>query len=167
MSENGDHSYIYLLHGKGGSPNGSVLQLENELRPRLRGAEFERILMPHSDPNVLAEVSVEFLRQRELVRGATVIGVSLGGLVAAKLQEDGRDDLRVICVSSPTWADGVKLARKMANRIAIYGTYDDVIAGRTEEWPQLAKAHEVDWLTHDTDAHKVRLGELIAGWVAP
>jgi len=167
MSENGDHSYIYLLHGKGGSPNGSVLQLENELRPRLRGAEFERILMPHSDPNVLAEVSVEFLRQRELARGATVIGVSLGGLVAAKLQEDGRDDLRVICVSSPTWADGVKLARKMANRIAIYGTYDDVIAGRTEEWPQLAEAHEVDWLTHDTDAHKVRLGELIAGWVAP
>ncbi|GAC1648819.1 MAG: hypothetical protein NVS9B15_07770 [Acidobacteriaceae bacterium] len=96
-----------------------------------------------------------------------MIGVSLGGLVAAKLQEDGRQDLRVICISSPTWADGVRLERKMQRRFAIYGSNDEVIAGRTAEWPALAEAHEVDWLTHDTDAHKVRLARFITDCIAP
>jgi esterase/lipase len=34
-----------------------------------------------------------------------VIGISLGGLLAAKLQEGGRRDLPVICISSPTNRD--------------------------------------------------------------
>ncbi|MBV9670432.1 MAG: alpha/beta hydrolase [Acidobacteriales bacterium] len=159
--------HLYLLHGKGGSPNGSVLQLESELRPKLPNAEFTRLLLPHSDPNVPAERSVEFLRSQNLSPNATVVGISLGGLVAAKLQESGREDLRVICVSSPTWADAVRLERKMPNRIALYGTHDDVIRGRTAEWPALAEAHAVDWLTHDTDRHKARIAELLLRWIAP
>ena len=45
------------------------------------------------DPTLPAEVSVEFLRNLPLETGSLVVGISLGGLVAAKLQEGSRPDL--------------------------------------------------------------------------
>jgi CheY-like chemotaxis protein len=156
---------IVLLHGKGGSPAGSVSQLEAELRRLLPGnipADlFQRPKLLHSDPNVLAEDSLADLASRNLPKNAALIGISLGGLVAAKLQEQDRDDLHVICISSPTWADGVRLEKRMPNRIAFYSSKDEVIAGRTADWPQLSQAYDLPWLTHDTDQHKQVLASLI------
>jgi hypothetical protein len=43
---------IYLLHGRGGSPNGSVMQLETELRGCEPEQNYFRPLMPHSDETV-------------------------------------------------------------------------------------------------------------------
>lgn len=161
---------ILLLHGKGGSPQGSVKQLEDLLRAKYPEAAFgaglfERPRLLHSDPDVSTEQSLADLKTREIPPNAAVIGISLGGLVAAKLQEDGRDDLHVICISSPTWADGVRLAHHMARRVALYSTKDEVIAGRTADWSRLADAYDLPWLTHDTDAHKVALVRLIAAYL--
>src|SRR3954451_24466957 len=144
---------VYLLHGKGGSPEGSVFKLQTLLAPKYPDTEFFRPLLPHHDPDRLAEESVEFLKQFEPKRDALMIGISLGGLVAAKYQESARPDLSVICISSPTWADGVRLERKIGKRLAIYSSADEVIAGRTAEWPALADAHDLSWMTHDTDQH--------------
>lgn len=157
---------VYLLHGKGGSPKGSVSQLEPLLQAANPDLRFERPLMPHNDPAVPAERSVEHLAALDLPENSAVIGISLGGLVAARLQELSRPDLRVACVSSPTWADGVHLERRMPNRIAIYSLNDDVIAGRVSEWPELAEALEFPWLSHDTDLHKVRICEHLNAWLA-
>lgn len=157
---------IFLLHGKGGSPQGSVSKLEPLLREEHPEYLYHRLLLPHQDPNVLAEESVEYLREMLLPKEARLIGISLGGLVAAKLQEESRFDLRVACVSSPTWADGVRLAMKPENRVAIYSSNDDVIAGRVSDWPQLADAYDVPWLTHDTDAHKKRISALLNRWIS-
>ncbi len=150
---------IYLLHGKGGSPNGSVRLLEDALRPLLDGAQFLRPSLPHSDYHRPAEDSVDFLHQMQIAPRALVVGISLGGLVAAKLQETGRPDLVVVCISSPTWADAVSLERLVSNRTAIYSSADTVIAGRTSEWQRLARAYDVPWLTHNTDEH--------LSWLAP
>lgn len=160
---------IFLLHGKGGSPEGSVKQLEEELRryypwSQFSGA-FHRPKLLHSNPDVLTEESLADLAARNLPTNAAVIGISLGGLVAAKLQESGREDLHVICISSPTWADGVRLERMMPNRLALYSSEDEVIAGRTEQWPSLAEAHDLAWLTHDTDTHKEKLARLVAAYL--
>lgn len=111
---------VYLLHGKGGSPNGTVAKLQECLQQDWPELRYIRPALPHGDPAVPAEVSVEFLRNLLLETGSLVIGVSLGELVAAKLQEDSRPDLHVICISSPTWADGVKLERRTVNRVALY-----------------------------------------------
>ena len=81
------------------------------------------------------------------------MGISLGGLIAAKVQEAGRPDLAVVCISSPTWADLVSLEQSVGNRTAIYSSADTVIAGRTSEWQRLARAYDVPWLTHNTDEH--------------
>jgi hypothetical protein len=153
---------IFLFHGKGGSPGGSVLQLEELLRDRFPRTRFVRPALLHGDPEVTADASLEGLRNLEIPNRSALIGISLGGLVAAKLQESGRDDLRVTCISSPTWADGVSLSQTMTRRLAFYSSLDPVIKGRTASWPQLAQAYDLPWLTHDTDKHKEALASIIA-----
>jgi hypothetical protein len=153
---------IYLLHGKGGSPNGTVRLLEDALRPLLDGAQFLRPSLPHSDFQRPAEASVEYLHRMQIPPRALVIGISLGGLVAAKVQEAGRPDLAVVRISSPTWADLVSLEQSVGNRTAIYSSADTVIAGRTSEWQRLARAYDVPWLTHNTDGHLPWLAPAIA-----
>ena len=156
---------VYLLHGKGGSPKGTVSKLEPLLHDAHPEFIYHRLLLPHHDPNAPAENSVRYLQEFSFPPGSWLIGISLGGLVAAKLQKAGRADLRVVAISSPTWADGVRLLDKPATRIAIYSSQDDVIAGRTADWPNLAEAYDLPWLTHDTDAHKARLCRLLNWWL--
>lgn len=151
-----------LLHGRGGRPTGSVLQLEECLRQHFPSAEFQRPQLLHGDPQVPAEESLEGLRNLPIAEGAIVVGVSLGGLIAARLQETGRPDLNVYCISSPIWAERVRLEQRPDKRVAFYSSKDEVIAGRVEEWPQLAHSWDIPWLSHDTDRHKQRLAALIA-----
>jgi pimeloyl-ACP methyl ester carboxylesterase len=155
---------IYLLHGKGGSPEGSARQLEEVLRREIgAGASsvlFHRPRLLHSNPDITTEASLADFRAKDVPVNSALIGISLGGLVAAKLQEESREDLHVICISSPTWADGVRLEKRMPNRLALYSSRDEVIAGRTSDWPALAQAFDLPWLTHDTDAHKLALARL-------
>jgi pimeloyl-ACP methyl ester carboxylesterase len=158
---------VYLLHGLGGSPNGSVLQLQTELASLSKGQTYVRPLIPHADSSVAPSVSVEHLKALELPEGALVVGISMGGLVAAKLQETGRPDLHVICVMSPVWAVDVELHRRMSNRVSLYSSSDSVIAGRTEQWPALAEAHDLPWLSgHDTDPHKHTLALILSGYLS-
>jgi esterase/lipase len=156
---------VYLLHGKGGSPNGTVAKLQECLQRDWPELKCFRPALPHGDPTVPAEVSVEFLSKLPLGTGSLVIGVSLGGLVAAKLQEESRPELNVICISSPTWAEGVKLLRRAEHRVAFYSRADDVIADRIEDWPELAEAYECRWLDHDTDKHLGPLTRLVGAYL--
>ena len=156
---------IYLLHGRGGSPNGSVMQLEAELRGRGLKQNYFRPLMPHSDETVTPWTSLLHLRSLALPNGALIVGVSLGGLVAAKLQELERSDLHVICISSPTHVGETELNTRMKHRVALYSSADSVIAGRTDRWPQLAEAHDLLWLDHDTDKHKRALAQILCGYL--
>jgi predicted esterase YcpF (UPF0227 family) len=156
---------IYLLHGRGGSPNGSVMQLETELRGCEPEQNYFRPLMPHTDPVVTPLPSVLHLRGLDVPNGSLIIGVSLGGLVAAKLQEMERPDLQVICISSPSYAEDTELNRRMEHRVALYSSADEVISGRTERWPELAEAYDLPWLDHDTDKHKKALAHILCGYL--
>lgn len=156
---------VYLLHGKGGSPNGTVAKLQECLQQDWPELKYIRPALPHGDPAVSAEVSVEFLRNLQLERGALVIGISLGGLVAANLQEESRPDLHVICISSPTWADGVKLLHRAEHRVAVYSAADEVISDRIGNWPRLAEAYDFAWLDHDTDKHLGPLTRLVGSYL--
>lgn len=158
-------SSVYCFHGKGGSPTGTVALLESAFADLFPNSRFLRPELPHHDPELPAEHSLAFIEALRIPQNSLIIGVSLGGIVAARVQEMSRPDLTVICVSSPTWADAVKLERKMPNRLALYSSRDDVIAGRTADWPTLAEAHDLPWLTHQTDAHIPDLRELIRAYV--
>jgi pimeloyl-ACP methyl ester carboxylesterase len=156
---------VYLLHGKGGSPNGTVAKLQECLQQDWPQLKYIRPALPHGDPTVPAEASLEFLRNLPLETGSLVIGISLGGLVAAKLQEESRPELHVICISSPTWADGVKLLHRAERRVTLYSVADEVISDRVENWPRLAEAYEFSWLDHDTDRHLLPLTRIVGAYL--
>ena len=156
---------VYLFHGKGGSPTGTVSLLESAFADLFPGTRMVRPELPHHDPELPAEQSLPFVNGLDMPKDSLVIGVSLGGIVAARVQETSRADLHVICISSPTWADAVHAEKKMPNRLALYSSHDDVIAGRTADWPQLAEAHDLPWLTHQTDAHIPNLYQLVRDYL--
>jgi hypothetical protein len=135
--------------------------MENVLTRHWPELSFYRPLLPHNDPQSPAEGSVEFLRALDIPSQSLLIGISLGGVVAAGFQEQARPDLQTIAINSPTWADGLRVERWMENRVAIYSSRDEVIAGRTADWPKLAQAYEFAWLGHDTDPHLKYLVRLI------
>jgi hypothetical protein len=91
----------------------------------------------------------------------------MGGLVGAKLQELERPDLHVFCINSPTWAVDVELHHRMSNRVSLYSSSDGVIAGRTEQWPALAEAYDLPWLSgHNTDPRKHTLAQILSGYLS-
>jgi pimeloyl-ACP methyl ester carboxylesterase len=160
-------SEIFLLHGLGGSSNGSVLQIETELLDLGHRLKYVRPVLPHADRDAMPSASVEYLRGLQLPEGALVVGISMGGLVGAKLQETGRPDLHVFCINSPTWAGDAELTRRMKNRVSLYSSDDSVIAGRTERWPALAEAYDLPWLSgHNTDPHKHALALTLSGYLS-
>jgi pimeloyl-ACP methyl ester carboxylesterase len=156
---------VLLLHGKAGSPRGTVRKLQDALEKHWPDLQYIRPTLPHSNPDTPAERSLEFLLGAGIPQGALLVGVSLGGLVAAKLQESGRPDLRVIAISAPTGADGVRLESWAEYRFAIYYSEDAVIAGRTADWPRLAHSYDLSWVTHDTDQHIPTLAAIIGGYI--
>jgi pimeloyl-ACP methyl ester carboxylesterase len=157
---------VYLLHGMGGSPEGSVRLLQIELEKCEVKQNYVRPLMPHANPNVPPSESVEYLRSLNPPQGALIVGISMGGLVAAKLQELDRPDLHVIGINSPTHAGDTELLVCMKHRVSLYCSGDMVISGRTERWPQLAEAYDLPWLTgHDTDKHKRALAFILRGYL--
>ena len=150
---------------KGRKPERERQHPRKSVATKLHDAEFVRPLLRHTDPNILAEESLADLDQLGIAPSTVVIGISLGGLIAARYQEMTRPDLTVLCVSSPTWADGVRLERPMPLRAAFYSSKDEVIMGRTAEWPSLAKAWDIGTLTHDTDRHAELLARAIAAFL--
>jgi len=144
-----------------------MAKLEEALKAVNPQVKFVRPQLPHSDKKSPISKSVNFLKNLKIAGGTLIVGKSAGGLAAAKLQEESRPDLYVICISSPTRSQSgdVKLVEKMPRRVAVYSSTDGVIAGRVERWPLLANAYDLPWLTHDTDAHIDKLAKLIQGYI--
>ena len=57
---------IFLFHGRRGKPSGSVLQLEELLRPQFQKSSFVRPKLLHSDPEITAGKSLEDLRRLDI-----------------------------------------------------------------------------------------------------
>jgi predicted esterase YcpF (UPF0227 family) len=158
-------TYIYLFHGRVGSPNGTVKKLQETLEPSLSGVQFTRPLLPHNNPDANPEESLKYIKSLNIPKNSLLIGVSLGGLVAAKLQEKYRPDLHVICISSPTVYKDFKLESKANNRISFYSSNDDIISERVSNWPELGESYDLTWLTHNTDLYLPEIHKLVLGYI--
>ena len=119
------------------------------------------MMLPQEDELFLGNLDKAVLAETWLVpEGALVVGVGLGGLAAARVQETKRPDLDVVCVSSPTSHGAIKLERRMQRRVALYSSQDPAIAGRVN-WPDLAEAHDMLHLMHGAHVHPFMLRRLI------
>jgi hypothetical protein len=157
---------VYLIHGKGDSTNAPVNKLQAVLKQHWPGLNFIRPDLPFHDPRSPADVAVKELLRIEIPEGSLLVGLGLGGLVAARLQELGRQDLQVIAIGSPTWADEVTLESGAERRLAFYSSQDPVIWSRITNWPRLASfSQDLDWLDQETDQHLKYIARLFDWYV--
>ena len=157
---------VYLVHGKGETPDGPVKRIQAVLEQHWPGLNFIRPQLPFYDPRGPAGVAVKELLRIPIPRGSLLLGLGLGGLVAARLQELGRQDLQVIAISSPTRADELILESCAERRLAFYSPQDPIIRSRIAYWPQLASfSRDLDWLDQKTDRHLKYIARLFDGYV--
>lgn len=154
--------HVYLLHGKGGSTEGSVKLMEDILAPMLASDQqpprFHRFSLKHSDPSVLAEDSYADLCKDSsaISHGSLLVGISLGGLIAAKLAQDLRPDLKVVALSSPTSLDGLSLEPKENNNLyALYSSSDEVIEDLADWEPYTPFDFDVHWMKNHNIDHQI------------
>jgi hypothetical protein len=157
---------VYLIHGKGESPNGTVKKLQAVLEQHWPGLNFIRPDLPFCDPGRPADAALKELLGIPMEQGSLLVGLDLGGLVAARLQELGRQDLQVIAISSPTSADDVTLESWAERRLAFYSSQNPIIRSRIANWPRLASfSQDLDWLDQETDRHLKYISRLFDGFV--
>jgi pimeloyl-ACP methyl ester carboxylesterase len=154
------------LHGKGGSSNGTIRILRDAMLPCLTEPPQTALLdFPSATANeyyaaVLAVAD-------KFPKGAMLVGVSLGGLVAAKLLQNERADLTVVALASATYADGLVLTKGMTpNLHALYSHSDPVVGDRSSWAYYTANQADVDWMSdHNLDSQKKRIGLLLSDFL--
>ncbi len=150
---------IYLTYSYS---EGACVEAAHRIRRALEEWHCEIEMRPQPGELFLGKLNESDLADFWLVsEGALVVGVGLGGLAAALIQETTRPDLNVVCVSSPTSHGVIKLARRMSHRVALYSSQDSAIAGRVENWPNLAEAHDTCHLMHGAHLRPYELTRLI------
>ena len=156
--------HVFFLHGQGGSSNGTIRLLRDAMLPCL--SDFQRMMLLDF-PSTTADEYYAAIVAAHFPPGSMLIGVSLGGLVAAKLLQDHRPDLTVVTLASPTYADSLALTKRItANLYALYSSSDPVIAGRTN-WGNFTNDHaDMDWMSdHRIDPHKSSVAFVLADFI--
>ena len=154
-----DSEVIYCAYSYG---EGRCVEAAHKIRRAMEQWHRRVMMLPQDNELFLNRLSKADLAETWLVpEGALVVGVGVGGLAAALVQETKRPDLDVVCVSSPTSHGVIKLERRMQHRVALYSSQDPAIAGRVENWPNLAEAHDTLYLMHGAHQCPYFLGKLI------
>jgi pimeloyl-ACP methyl ester carboxylesterase len=164
VSEKIEH--IFFMHGKGGSSNGTIKLLRDAMLPCLTDPPQITLL---DFPSGTADeyYAAVLVIADKIPRSSMLVGVSLGGLVAAKLQQDHRSDLTVVTLASPTYADGISLTKRVTpNLYALYSHADPVVGDRTN-WGDYTSDHaDVDWMDdHNLDPQKHRIALLLSDFI--
>lgn len=102
----------------------------------------------------------------EVPPNSVIFGIGLGGLLAAKLQEDfPAKRLSVVAVNAPCSEGSIGLNNTVPNRIAIYSSAYTPIAGRCD-WSRYAgQAYDVPWLPHGIKNTKYGLAHLLTAYM--
>lgn len=69
---------IHIARERYGRPTGSVLQLDECLRPLLPNVVFHRPTLLHTNPSVLAEQCLADLQTKDIPPSSIIVGISLG-----------------------------------------------------------------------------------------
>lgn len=86
-----------------------------------------------------------------------LVGVGLSGLVAARLQDPGHQDLQVIAINSPTWQ--MSLEGWAERRLAFYSAVATKLECDESVWNRTAQLRErdEDWDVRERQAGRPRI----------
>jgi hypothetical protein len=167
----------YLFHDRGDTTNGLVEKLENIViqtadKSGCTEPLFKRPPLPYGfkeDGSALE--SYRWLRTYlipELITNSVIFGIGLGGLLAAKLQEDFLSTgISVVAFNSPLIEGAVGLSGALVrNRVGIYSSGYSPISDRVAQWPGVAsQVYDVPWLQHGAALPKYAISHLIASYM--
>jgi hypothetical protein len=157
-----DSEVIYCAYSYS---EGNCVEAAHKIQRAMEQWHHRVMMLPQNDELFLSKFNQTDLAETWLVPdGSLVVGVGLGGLAAAMIQETERPDLDVVCVSSPTGHGAIKLERRMQHRVALYSSQDPAIAGRVANWPNLAEAHDTPYLMHGAHQCPYLLRKLILAY---
>lgn len=157
---------IYLFHDRGVGPE-TLQKLEEILRNALPDTNYVAPYLPHTHTGISAEDSYNRVNSKfRFPVGSVIIGVGLGGLIAAKIQETARPDLKIVAIAAPTQEDKVILEKKIPGRLALYSTKDDLIKPNTN-WELFSfEAHDYTPLMfHNVEDNNYMLAFLVKTWL--
>ena len=160
----------YLLHDRGTSED--VERLATIMAKKLDVNDtFFKIPQPPYEfkEDASALESYRWMRQYllpEVPNNSLVIGIGLGGLLAARLQEEfPAKDLSVIALNSPTVEGLIELQNIVFNRVAIYSSFYSPLMGCCN-WPRFTpQAYDVPWLMHGVKNTKYGLAYLLTAYM--
>lgn len=167
----------YLFHDRGDTTGGLVEKLESIIIQTANKAEcseplFKRPSLPYGfNEEGSATDSYRWLRTYllpDLIANSAIFGIGLGGLLAAKLQEDfPNSGLSVMAINSPLVEGTIGLSGTLLqSRVAIYSSHYPPISDYVAQWPGVApQAYDVSWLEHGTNLPKYALAHLIASYM--
>ena len=157
-----DTKEVILLHGQGGSPEGTMAKFAKHLRD----LGYEPIVptLPHTDSRVSALTATlpwlqEFLADKV---NPVLVGLHSGGYAAARLQEL-RPDMTVIAISAPDLIGFQPVLPACGGRrVAIYSSIkDSALRGMMAKWPSIAECYDLPWLTPHSDLFIGQLSQVI------
>ena len=159
---------VYLFHDREGTPNGIVSDMESVLQKQIPGVQYLRPFLPHESSAATAAQSYHWLERSFLpflTQNSLIIGVGLGGLLAARLQESfPLKNMSVFAINSPLFEDEIGVT-SYQKRISLYSSLYKPIEGRCALWPQMATAYDVLWLQHGMDLAKYACCALIVAYM--
>lgn len=163
---------IYLFHDQEGTTNGTVLTLELLLRRMYPELDYVRPMLIHQDSRIVPEEAYADIKRAiesiGILPGALIIGLGVGGLLAAKLLEDFPElNLTVIAISSPTRVGLFTLKPDLhENLISLYSSQDDFIFEATN-WPDYtSQSFDVLWLRdHRIEKHKYSITRVLESYL--
>ena len=153
---------IFFLHGKGGSSEGSVKSLKDALA--INSCTSITLLdFPSTTAQDYYTAAVLF----DFPKDSLLVGVSLGGLIAAKLLQDIRPDLTVVTLASPTYSDDLFLKKQITpNLYALYSHNDPVVGDRTD-WENFTTNYaDIPWMAdHNIDSQRYSIASVLSDFI--
>ena len=157
----------YLLHDRGAPEEAARMA---EIMAARVGNNYEFFKQPQPPYGEGGPSVLEWLRSRFLpgvLNSSVIFGFGLGGLLAAKLQEEfPAKRLSVVAINAPCIEEGISLAGSVvSNRVAIYSSGYTPIAGRCEWGQYTAQAYDLPWLQHGIKNAKYGLAYLLTSYM--
>jgi len=157
---------IFLFHDRGEDPE-NLEPFVELLKKFLPDSRFIVPYLPHYNIGIKLVDSLQFILTRQYFpSNSVIVGVGIGGLLAAKFQEDYRKDITVIAIASPTHAEDIQLREKIDQRWAIFSSHDKQLVS-SDNWEDFTTfvCQYTPLLFHDINVSKYNLAYIISQYL--
>ena len=159
----------YILHDRDSTGAPRLV----EIMANKVGVESEFFKQPHPPYEFKEDASAleSYLWLRScflsgVMSNSVLFGFGIGGLLAAKLQEDFPvKGLSVVAINAPTFEGSISLETHVPNRVALYSSAYMPIAGRCNWSLYAGQAYDMSWLLHGIKNAKYGLAYLLTTYM--